>query len=233
MTSNVIKVVDNLVLRRIDPVIILRKYLAGDYKKVTIPKNKTVISKTFTNINHAIGTDQTAKIYRYKDKQNSGQIILTTNHEQYQHFQDKDKTKAKPIAYCRWCRREIKGQPIGIPISMTVNNFTKDTIFHIEDTYDTYGCVMASLKNIYGCHSRSRDPMYMDTEQILHCMYHMLNPDKWGERIVEAKDWRLLDINGGPLTSEEYDKQNVTYSKIPNVILAPIKQQYVKLSVGT
>jgi len=235
MSRNPIKITDNLVLRRIDPVIILRKYLAGDFKNVRIPKNKVTLSTAFVNLNQKIGTDQTYEVYRFNDKANSGQIIVTTNHEQYKCAKDnntKDSNKdSEPVAHCLWCRREIKTNPIGIPISMETDRHTGNVLFNVEDTYDTFGCALASLKRIYSCHYMYKDPLYMDAEQLLHCMYHKMHPDKIGTRIVEAHDWRLLKSNGGPLNDEEYDNNQCVYIQLSNVVLVPIKRQYIKLNL--
>ena len=221
-------------LRRIDPVIMIRRYLAGEFRQVTIPKGKVRFSTAFVNLNHKIGSDQTSEVYRYNDKTNSGQLIVTTNHERYKYSKDLQNNKPnvdKPIAYCGWCRREIKHKPIGIPISMETDRNTNNVAFNVEDTYDTFGCALASLKRIYSCHYMYKDPLYMDAEQLLHTMYHKMYPKKIGFRIKEANDWRLLKSNGGPLTDEEFNSEQCEYVKIPNLVMIPVKRQYIKLNL--
>jgi len=220
-------------LRRIDPVDMLRKYLAGDFSTMKIPKDKVILSSNFINLNQRIGRDHNSKIYRFNDKTNHGQTIVTTGHDQYQYVNNKMESKntVKPKTWCLWSRREIKGEPIRIPIAMEKNMNTNKVIFYGEDTYANFGCALAGLKRIYTCHRNYKDPLYMDAEQLLHCMYHRMHPDKAGTRIVEAKDWRLLDINGGPLTEEEYDSENYGYVQVPNVAVLPIKRQYIKLTL--
>jgi hypothetical protein len=208
----------------------LRRYLAGNFKEVTIPKDKVKISSAFVNLNKRIGNDQTSEIYRFNDKTNTGQLIVTTNHERY-NFSKNSETDS-PVAYCFWCRREIKSQPIGIPISMESDRHTGKIVFNVENTYDKFGCALADLKRSYSCHHIYKDPLYMDAEQLLHCMYHRMYPDKIGTRIKEAKDWRLLKRNGGPMTEEEYDLEQHTYLQIPNLITVPVKRQYIKLTLG-
>ena len=222
-------------LRRIDPVLMLRRYLSGEFKNITPPKAKITMSNAFVNLNQRIGSDQTSEIYRFNDKTNSGQLVVTTNHEQYRHNKDINdgKESKKPIPYCQWCRREIKGDPIGIPISMTVDRITNNATFDVEDTHDTFGCALAMLKRVYSCSRSYRDPLYMDAEQMLHCLYYRMYPDKKGTRIEEAEDWRLLRSNGGPLDDEEYDSKQYKYVKVPNVVTLPIKRQYIKLKLKT
>lgn len=231
-------------LRRIDPVEMYRRYLAGEFSEIKIPKNKVDMSSSFINLNSRIGTDQTAKIYRFNDKTNTGQIVVTTNHNQYHYARSNDPQNSvkegelgvvkppQPKTWCLWSKREITGIPVGIPIAMEIDKHTNKVTFQTEDTYYNFECALAGLKRLYSCNRSYKDPLYMDAEQLLHCMYYRMHPDKVGTRIQEAKDWRLLDVNGGPLTSDEYDSSEHQYVQIPNVITLPIKRQYIKLSIG-
>ena len=226
-----IKITETLMLRRIDPITMLKKYLSGGFKNVTIPKNKIKITSSFVDLNRRIGTDQTCEIYRFNDKTNHSQVIVTTNHSNYQ--QVKDKTP-KQINKCIWCRRNIVGKPIGIPVEMELNRHTKETIFHVEDSYcnhNYFQCVFAGLKQLNSCHHMYKDPIYMDSEQLLHRMYYKIYPDRNKTRIKEAKHWRMLDINGGPLSSEQYDSETTEYIEIPNLILLPCKRRYIQLTI--
>lgn len=238
MSRSAIKITETLMLRRIDPVLMLRRYLAGEFRQVSIPKEKVKFSTAFVNLNQKIGSDQTSEVYRFNDKTNSGQIIVTTNHEQYKYCKEistgnnETEISEKPIPYCGWCKREIKHKPIGIPISMEVDRHTNNVVFNVEDTYDKFGCALAALKRIYSCHHRYRDPKYMDAEQLLHTMYHKMYPDKIGTRIKEANDWRLPKLNGGPLDDDEYDSGQYEYVEIPNLVLSPVKRQYIRLNLA-
>lgn len=233
MSRSAIKITETLMLRRIDPVDMLRRYLAGDFSKVTIPKDKVNISSAFINLSQRIGRDQNSKIYRFNDKTNFGQIVVTTGHDQYQYANDAicGKNPKRPKTWCLWSKREITDEPIGIPIAMETDRHTGKITFYCEDTYANFGCALAGLKRIYSCHRNYKDPLYMDAEQMLHCMYHRMHPEKTGTRIKEANDWRLLDINGGPLTEEEYDSEQYGYIAIPNVAVLPVKRQYIKLAL--
>ena len=90
MSKSAIKITETLMLRRIDPVEMYRRYLTGEFSKLSIPENKVDTSSAFINLNSRIGSDQTAKIYRFNDKTNSGQIIVTTNHDQYHYVRMND-----------------------------------------------------------------------------------------------------------------------------------------------
>lgn len=232
MSNTAVKITESLMLRRVDPVDMLKKYLAGEFIKTEIPVDKVLIS-SFVNLNQRIGNDSNAKIYRFNDKTNVGQIVVTTNHDQYSYTKDitEGKQPVKGKTWCLWSKREIKGDPVGIPVAMEIDRYTNKITFYVEDTYYDFSCAMAGLKRLYSCHRNYKDPLYMDAEQMLHCMYYRSYPDKIGTRITEAKDWRLLDINGGPLTEEEYDSEQHKYIQIPNVVIIPIKRQYIKLTL--
>nr|QBK91607.1 MAG: A1L transcription factor/late transcription factor VLTF-2 [Pithovirus LCPAC302] len=226
MSKSAIKMTETLMLRRIDPISMIKRYFVGDFKSTDYPKNSVKISSSFVNLDQKIGENPTSKIYRFKDKTNSGQVVVTTNHKQYTAY----KTGIKTKNICLWSRREIKGEPIGIPVAMETDRHTKETAFWIEDTYYDFSCALAALKRIYLCHHMYKDPLYMDAEQLLHCMYYRMYPDRIGNRIKEAQNWRLLDINGGPLTNDEYNSEECSYVSIPNISMIPVKRQYIKLS---
>lgn len=229
MSRNAIKMSENLMLRRIDHVNMYCQYMDGNFKNIKIPKSKVNFSTAFVNLSNKLGTNQTSESYRFSDKTNTGQIIVTTNHQQYKH-QNLPNTD-RPKAFCRWCRRKITGRPIGVPVYMEVNSETNEAMFGIEDTHDTFACALATIKRYYSCKSHYKDPLYMDAQQLLHCMYYRMYPEKSGERIREAKDWRLLHSNNGPLSDEEYDDERYEYLNIANVVLAPVKRQYIKSPV--
>jgi len=242
MSQNSIKTSETLMLRRIDPILMLKKYLAGDFKTLKIPNSKITVSSS-VNLNQKIGADYNSEIYKFNDKINTGQIIVTTNHDQYIIYKENSKENNKEnskenndnnintINFCRWCRREIVGTPIGIPISMKIDKITNDAYFNVEDTHCSFGCALAILKYIYSCNRLYRDPLYIDAEQLLHCLYYRMYPDRKETRIKESEDWRLLKSNGGPLTDEEYDSDVYTYLKTPHIITLPIKRQFIKLKL--
>lgn len=239
MSKPPIKITETLMLRRIDPIIMLTKYLKGEFKTIGIPTNRISVSSAFINLGQRIGTDSNSKVYRFSDKSNLGQIIVTTNHDQYQYFKDstnnttKDTSgdSSKPISFCPWCRREVLDDGIIIPTSMEVDKSTGKIYFYGEEVAHKFGCALSTLKYLYSCHHNYKDPLYMDADQLLHLLYYKMYPNKIGTRITEAKHWKLLESNQGPLTEDEYDSDQLGYKALPNVIMCPIKRQYVKFLI--
>lgn len=231
MSRNTIKKTENLMLRRIDPVLMYKRYMAGEFKNVQIPDSKITISTAFVNLNNKIGVDQNSESYRFNDKSNCSQLIVTTNHEQYSHAKEAQ-SEQKPDEFCRWCRRKIEGESIGIPISMEINKLTNVAVFNVEDSHDSFGCALATLKRTYACNKMYKDPLYIDAEQLLYCMYYRMYPEREGTQIKEANDWRLLICNGGPLSDSEYDSDKYEYLRTSSVVIVPLKRQYIKLSIA-
>lgn len=229
MSKPAIKITETLMLRRIDPIIMLKKYLNGDFKTVTIPTNKISLSSAFINLNQRIGSDANSRVYRFNDKSNLGQIIVTTNHDSYQYF--RDSSSETPRSICPWSRREILDEGVIIPVYMEIDKVTNKIYFYGEKKCYNFGCALSTLKYLLSCYHNYKDPLYMDADQMLHIYYYRSYPDKIGTRIVEAKHWELLDINQGPLTNEEYDDDQYMYIPVPNVVICPIKRQYIKLIV--
>lgn len=234
MSRNSIKITDTLMLRRIDPVSMIKGYLAGDFKKLGMPQTKVTMSSAFVNLGQRVGTDSSSEIYRFNDKTNQGQLIITTNHEQYKHAkeQSEGKNTEPSVVNCKWCNRLIKGPTLGIPISMSVNKHTSEVRFNIIDFHHSFECALATLKRRYSTFRMYKDPLLMDAEQMLHCMYYKMHPKKKGTRIREALDPDLLVNNNGPLTEDEWESDQHTYISVPNVVLVPVKKQYIKLTLG-
>ena len=233
MEKSIIKISSSFMLRRIDPIEILSNYLKGNYKSLDLPKDKIETKKGILIIGKNTGKDKSYEIYRFTDKSNSKQTIITTNHISYKHAIDQLNNKTNltnPIIKCLYCRRFIKENPVGIPVSMESdlkNNIVK---FNVDGNYCNFNCVYADLKRMVSVSRIYQDPLYMDSEQMLHVMYHKMYPEKCKERIIEAPDWRLLKENGGPLSDKEFDENSNNYIPLTSIVQVPIKRQFIKLS---
>lgn len=227
MSKTIVKIPETFILRSIDPIDILSKYLKGEYKTLKIPTKK--VKNKFLTTGKNIGTNPSYEIYRLLDKSNTHQTIFTTNHNLYNHYSNviKHKKSDRPLLKCTYCRRDIKGEYVGLPVSMEMDK--EHVSFFTEGYYCHFGCAYANLKRVIPVSRIHRDPLYMDAEQLLHCMYHKLYPNE-PRNIVEAPDWRLCRSNGGPLTDEEFDSKTYKYVAINNVAMLPVKRQYMKLA---
>ena len=233
MSKGVIKGYEQLMLRRVDPVDMLTRYLNSEYMFLTIPEEKVTMA-SYVKMGKSLGNLPTEETYRISDNTVIGKTVITTNHSNYKYFKDKDEKKydvVKPRQRCIYCKRIIVHEPIGIPLEMEYNNVDKNVRFYTDGTYCNFGCAYADLKRQLNVPRSYKDPLYMDSESMLYTMYYDMHPSKIGTRIIEAPDWRLLDENGGPLTSEQFDNNSYKYMQVPTLVTIPAKRQYIKLII--
>lgn len=224
----VIHVSESFTVRKIDPKEIALKYFKGEYNKRSLPDFKVHISNASVKPGKEIGKTASSEIYRFTDRCNNNQSIFTTNHNLYKYVTDLQNGKIvdSPILRCKYCKRCNLKRPIGLPISMILSG--DETIFTVVDSFCDFGCAFSYLKRKNSENRIYRGPLYMNTEQLLYCLYYKIYPEKTGQSIKEKPDWDLLRENGGPLTDEEFDFDTTEYISIPSVITFPAKKQYLK-----
>lgn len=215
---------ESFMLRRIVPKDLAAKYFKGEFLNRKVPQTKIKTSKNFVKLGKELGKDRSYEVYRFRDKSNNAQTILTTNHS----FYEQKDGEMNNLIRCRYCMRNNMKDPVGIPISMNVDNTGKATFVCIDPCCD-FGCAFSHLKRITAQNKFYVGPMYMNAEQLLNCMYCRMHPDKRGEMIQAKPDFDLLRNNGGPLTDEEFDSGSAKYISMPNIIVLPAKKQFIKL----
>lgn len=228
-STAILKISETFTIRKIDPKNIASKFFRGDYNNRSLPENKIRSTATLVKIGREIGSDKNSEIYNYKDKNNNNQIIYTTNHSLYKYAMETN-TKDSPILKCKYCKRGNMKRPIGLPISMTIDKKDPSLVyFHVIDSFCDFGCAFTHLKRRTGESRMYRGPLYSNAEQLLHCLYYRVYPDRIGKTIKDKPDWDLLRENGGPLSNEEFDAEGSEYVPIPSILLLPSKNQYMKL----
>ena len=230
-SGSILKISETFTIRKIDPKIIATKFFKGDYNNRTLPENKIRTTTALVKIGREIGADKNSEIYSYKDRNNNNQIIYTTNHALYKYVSDTS-VRDSPILKCKYCKRGNMKRPIGLPISMTIDKTNPEQVcFHVVDAFCDFGCAFTHLKRRTGESRSYRGPLYSNAEQLLHCLYYRVYPDRIGKTIKDKPDWDLLRENGGPLTNEEFDAEGSEYVPIPSMLLLPSKKQYLKLNI--
>lgn len=161
-------------------------------KRVRKPKVSVVEEKIENNEVEIkiIEPTKTAHVERFLDTQNTKWTILPSNIQ-------------KGI-FCFWCMRKIVPTGnitwIGIPISQTT-----DGTFLCEGSF----CTHNKLSCVFAWYLREnekglRDSVFSSSLIYLHSMYKKL----YGENppgLEPAADFRLLNQNGGPLSSDDFD----------------------------
>lgn len=218
--------------------------------KTSQMSDKTVKTVVPFSLLPKYGTSSDDEIYVYSDKTNFQKKILTINHQSFiiaKEYIDKGQiiNTLPKVGKCLWCRMPIEDAPIGIPISMEwirnqntlpdnsdqISRQPDIIVFHVDGTFCCFECCYAGLKQIYVPKNLFKDPVYNNSEHLLKMMYTILYPEKGSgtQELREAPDWRLLKENGGCLEPNEFFSKTNTYIKIPNVVMLPVKMEYIIL----
>lgn len=228
--SKIVRVSETFTIRKIDPKQIASRFFKGEYTGRNIPETK-IKSTASLLTGKEIGTDSLSEVFRFKDKNNNNQTIYTTNHSLYKHVLDiqNGKNTEIPILKCKYCKRGNLKKPIGLPMYMETS--PNDVAFFVTDSFCDFGCAFSYLKRKLGESRIFKNPLYMNSEQLLYCFYYRVHPQFIGQTIREKPDWELLRENGGSLTNEEFDSESVEYIPLPSVVLLPSKKQYIKMNL--
>lgn len=223
-------------LKGINIVDITNKYLRGECSNRKVgAKHKMLVNNVVLETN--IGTNAESEVYEFIDWSNSRQRVVTINHGLYNEFKT-NVINSNPKV-CHHCRCIIIGDPIGIPIRMeqhrnwldpsttatatTTTTKKKLTVYHVQGLFHSFNCAYAIILKEYKLSFKIRDPNYCDAETLLLHMFYSMYPNK---KLKPAPDWKLLNINGGPLTQEEFDKGMYNFVRSPNLVLVPLKIEY-------
>ena len=228
--KTVFRLSENFSLRKIEPKSIALKFFEGSYNDRKFPNKKIKNIGASLKIGKDVGNDMNSEVYRFKDKNNNNQTIYTTNHALYDYINKTNQGNITdlPILKCKYCKRGSLKSPIGLPISMDIQN--DKVTFTVIDAFCDFGCAFSYLKRKKNESRLYRGPIYANAEQILYFLYYRVYPDKVGENIKDKPDWELLRENGGPLTNEEFDSESSEYFSIPSVNVSCAKKQYIKLN---
>ena len=228
--KTIVSVTPTFLLKGVDPIRIYNEYVQGKYVNMCIPHNKIKLSVSSLALAPQHGTSIDSESYSYKDKTNNNQVVAMTNHIQYSIVKANDGKELPVIGKCEWCLRKIKQTPVGIPIAVTkvtrVSNNEKYTnlTFHVDGLQCRFECAYSVLKRRNASSYLYRDPLHMDSEQMLLLMYRTMHPHSG--KLMEAKDWRLLKENNGTLDDDKYDEGSHHYIRTNNVVLLPAKIEY-------
>lgn len=217
---------DSFLLRGINTKDIMENYHKGKYKNLKLPDSKIEISESFKKSERQVGESYDSEFYNFNDKIGTNRLIVTTNHPQFNWYKN-DGTP--PFTKCLWCRNEIKGKPIGIPVRLEKDEKQNKIIYYVEDCFCSFECCLTQLRIFNNYKLEYKDPIYKNSEQMLYSMYSQMHPNE--ETIRIRPDWRLLNINGGPLSEKDYYSNKHKYVDIKSMVLIPAKRKYIKLNI--
>ena len=160
---------------------------------------------------------------------------------------------------CNWCRQPFTEIPWGIPLQIvkfkgSVEPVTREAatteqsvamppipslppilqnkvaVYVDDPDYCRGECLYSGYKREFTGSCVYRDPLYLNSEQMIHLMYRIMYPD--APPLREALHWKLLKENGGPLSSEEYYQGSHYYQRSTNLVTIPVKVEYFKSAVS-
>lgn len=213
---NELRIVPTLHLRGIVPSVILARYKKGDFPGVQ--ESKVNVSVTDIRLLPKFSSDPAEETFIFVDKSGSKNVYTTTNQASYRQWMEKG--AYSPNVPCQWCRYPVGDECVPIPLKMVDRN-----LFIGDVPYCSFECSLAGLKKEYGLSFITRDPLYRNSEYLLKHLFSKENP---GKKLKEAMDWRLLDINGGPLSREEF-ASSFHFLRTPNLII-PAKVCYLQMN---
>lgn len=221
----VVSVTPTFLLRGVDPIKVLNDYLQSKFCEIHLSKTQVPVSSPNLTIAPQHGTTPESETYVYRTKSNTQQVVVTTNHNVFMMVKASDGTVIPPGGLCSWCRGEIKNNAVGLPVSITSNQ--KTVTFQVDQPYYCrFECALSGLKRELSAFHLYRDPLYMDSEQMLRLMFKLMYPE--AGQLQSAHDWKLHQRNNGPLNDEEFYSGTHTYIRMPNIITLPVKVLYLR-----
>ena len=214
---------DNLTLflRGIDPKELGRKYSAGNFIGDLVPPDKVILGNgiidTFTT-----GSNPNGEFFEYPDRDGYYQLVVRTGHKRYVSIQE---NTTPPTIPCFWCRR--MGNDGGIIIRMEwdfgINKF------YTEGGCCTFECGLAYLEDEETRRPMGRDALYSSAIPLINRAFSLVYPH---DKLSSSADWRLLCINGGPLTEKQFFHGTHRFQRTPNVIFYPSRIEYLATKVN-
>ena len=221
-----------LYLRGVDWQKLLDKYLDGEFSDDTLNSSNKIKLKTSYEKPLLRGLNGDSPTFTYKDD-GATVLVYTTNCKQYEAKRDECLRGSEgegglavvPGQRCKWCREEIKGKPLGIPVAYLKNRLTGEHIIHMEGAYCTFECTFSGLKSKDASDLLSR---YRDSEAVLRLLFSLVYPD---EPFREAPPWDAHEINQGTLSSEAFHDRHHQYVELGGWFLLPCKQMYRQITI--
>jgi len=211
-----LRIIPTFHLRGIDPNVALSKYKNKNFPEIIEEKVNIFVSNI--QILPKYSEDLRDETFLFQDKSGSKDVYTTLNHTSFKSWEEKG--THNPKTPCMYCRHPVGEKCVYIPIK-----FVKEGLLTGLDPHCRNECALSSLHREQGLSFITRDPLYKDSEYLLKYLHSLEYGD---EPLEEALDWRLLNINGGPLTRKEYAKTNLGYSRTTNIIV-PCKVCYAQI----
>ena len=117
----------------------------------------------------------------------------------------KNKTWPNSSAYnCWYCDEPFDNAPVGVP-TIAMSDSYEDS-YYLEGNYCSFNCAAKDLFET----SPNGDSQLFTIYEIMNFIYNEVNDEDEYQKIILAPDRKCLKKFGGPLTLEEFRKNNLT-----------------------
>lgn len=232
------RVTPTFLLKGLDPNKLLTDYQAGFFSRSSIVKTKITIAQNTAILAPTYGTTNQSPVFCVKDRNNCSVIIATTGHADYEVF---TRTGGDlPVGgRCDHCKDDFTHTAVGYPVGYqeltALTNDETDSkkaryrvlyIFWVEGKFCTFECALGYVRIILSRPSDYRDTTLRDSERMLKTLYKLTYPT--APLLRPAQDPKLLRINGGSLTKEEWQDNRHVYIRTDRILMIPAKVEYVQ-----
>lgn len=226
-------------LPRIDPTRVRNLYDQGYFTNAVPPESKIKVTSGACPIVRGYDADTNNGIFTIIDRNGLTTTIATTNQKAFS-VVNASGGAAPVTGPCDWCRHECNYEMVGLPFRRDIENVDfkiegKDgqiksetrqiRIYWSEVFFCDYECAYAYFERNINSPIRQRDALYNEAEYLLCELFSLQYP---GRKLVAAADPKLLDINRGSLTYEQYKSNKYKYYRSPNIVLFPAKREYIQ-----
>ena len=221
-------------LREIDPTAVIAQYMAGYF---TYPTTKLVLNSAPVELVEPIyGSDPQEGLYTVKDKSNNKLTMASSNQTHYDLYK-KNGDRMPMGGTCEVCRQKFTTQSLGIILQINRIIIVDDQgVFHpkletwMEGCMDTLECVLHATRKELAKMAQYRTCTEA-SERHLHELYHIMYPQS-RELLVPCNDPKLLDINNGSLTYDQWSNRRHEYQETGHLITIPAKKEWLRQQYG-
>jgi hypothetical protein len=200
-------------LKGIDPIALQERYTTEHLSTLSLAKKKIVA----VTLNNNKGKSFRDALFCFRNRDNFLQTIATTGAKFFSFEGEEERYR------CMGCHREFTGRSLGIPVSLRKIDRDNILVYKIGQTHD-FPCTLRLIRSLL---QTRRNPNLEHAEELLHFLYNKMHPQ--GPPLRPSPDPLLLISTGGSLSEEEYEDGQYNYVPVPNLILYPAKEQYLRL----
>ena len=225
-------------LKGIDPNKLLNDYKSGKFlivpeniKKFPLAQNNNLMIPTY-------GTSDSDPIFSIKDKNNNTVVIATTNHDNYELFMNNDGESPSMGGRCDFCKRDFDTQNVGYPVAheeytLLINDdvpyYKIHYVFWVHGETCSLECSLSEIREQQCRNSKYRKNLTKNSEYMLRKLFKLMHPNS--ETLRPAQYPKLLKINKGSLTKEQWENPKFLYKSTDRILMLPIKIEYLQKNV--